>query len=153
MFRLVPKLFSAFALALVAAPLAAADQGGIEYYSPELKWVLRVPPGDNAVRVIDVSRGVTPLATLRGRQRGQVVALQVQPASRRVWVLADNGLDVHDGFNGRLLEHWSAPEGVRLERLETDPVGRPAAWSGARRYQALTGVVTLIPVDARLSLR
>lgn len=150
----VANLLSAVAVALAGAPLAAVGQDGVESYSPELKWVLRVPPGDNAVQVIDVSRGVTPLATLRARQRGKVLALRVQAESRHVWVLADNGVDVHDGFSGRLLNHWSAPRGVSLDRLEIDAGGRRVtAWSAERRYVALTGAVALIPADARLSLR
>jgi hypothetical protein len=70
-----------------------------------------------------------------------------------VWVLAGNGLDVHDGFSGRLLGHWAAPEGVRLDRLEVDGSGRPAAWSGTQAFEAVTGAAVLAPLGGRLSLR
>jgi len=136
----------------LAAPVTAGERGA-ESYSPELKWVLLAPPGGSVVQVLDVSRGVTPLATLRSRARGPVVAMQAQLAGRRVWVLAGNGLDVHDGFSGRLLGHWAAPEGVRLDRLEVDGSGRPAAWSGTQAFEAVTGAAVLAPLGARLSLR
>lgn len=149
MFRL-PLLVLTTVIALAAAPARA---GGVEAYCPELKWVLLAPPGGSAVQVIDVRRGVTPLSTLRSRPRGPVLAVHVQAASRRVWVLADNGLDAHDGFNGRVLGHWRAPEGVRLDRLEADAAGRLTAWSGARPFEAVQGAAMLVPAGARVSWR
>ena len=149
MFRL-PLFVLITAIALAAAPARA---GGVEAYCPELKWVLLAPPGGSTVQVIDVRRGVTPLSTLRSRPRGPVLAVHVQAASRRVWVLAENGLDVHDGFSGRVLGHWPAPEGVRLERLETDAAGRLTAWSGAQPFEAVQGAALLVPAGARVSWR
>ncbi|WP_374246143.1 hypothetical protein [Zoogloea sp.] len=148
--RRLPLFVIVFATLLAAAPTRA---GGVEAYCPSLKWVLLAPPGGSAVQVIDVSRGVTPLATLRSRPRGAVLAVHVQAASRRVWVLADNGLDAHDGFSGRVLGHWAAPEGVRLDRLEADAVGRLTAWSGARPFEAVHGAAVLVPAGARVSWR
>ena len=149
MYRLVASLFCVFAVVLPAA----AGTGGVEFYAADLKWVLLAAPGSSVVQVFDVSRGVTPLASLRSARRGKVLAVHVQRASRRVWVLADSGLDVHDGFNGRLLGHWAAPAGVRLERLDIDGAGQLAAWSGARAYEAVVGAVVLVPSGARLSMR
>jgi hypothetical protein len=149
MSRLVAGLFCVFAVVLPAA----AGTGGVEFYAADVKWVLLAAPGSSAVQVLDVSRGVTPLATLRSTRRGKVLAVHVQRASRRVWVLADSGLDVHDGFNGRLLGHWAAPEGVRLERLETNGAGGLEVWGGARPYEALVGAAVLVPAAARVTMR
>lgn len=149
MFRL-PLLALTSAIAIVAAPARA---GGVEAYCPALKWVLLAPAGGSTVQVIDVSRGVTPLATLRSRPRGPVLAVHVQASSRRVWVLAENGLDAHDGFSGRVLGHWPAPEGVRLDRLEADAAGRLTAWSGPRPFEAVQGAAMLVPAGAWVSWR
>lgn len=151
--RLVASLLCVFAAALFAVPVAAAGTGGVEFYAADLKWVLLAAPGSGVVQVLDVSRGVTPLASLRNARRGTVLALHVQRASRRVWVLADSGLDVHDGFNGHLLGHWAAPEGVRLERLETNRAGQLEAWSAARPYEAQVGAAVLAPAGARVTMR
>ncbi len=148
--RSVFRLLVVFFAALQVAPACAA---GVAAYCAELQWVLLAPDGGGTVQVIDVRRGVTPLATLRSRQRGPIVALHVQAASRRVWVLADNGLDAHDGFSGRLLGHWPAPAGVRLDRLEADGAGRPTAWSGAQAFEAVSGAAALVPAGARLGWR
>lgn len=132
---------------------AAAQAGGVEAYCPSLRWVLLAAPGAAEVQVIDVSRGVTPLATLRSRLRGPVRAVHVDSAQRRVWVLAADGLDVHDGFNGRLLGRWQAPQGVALERLDVGADGRLTAWSGARPFEAVIGAAVLAPAGVRLSWR
>lgn len=147
MCRLVFSLL--FALVATCSAIQPAVAGGVEAYCPDLKWVLLAPPGGSTVQVLGLRHGVTPLATLRSRPRGPVLAVHVQSASRRVWVLAGNGLDVHDGFSGRLLGHWSAPDGVRLERLDTDSAGRLTAWSGARAYEAVVGAAVLAPAVSR----
>lgn len=131
-------LLFACGLALFAASVDAAGRG-LEVYCPALKWVLLVPPGGRAVQVIDVSRAVTPLATLYRHQRSPILALHMQSSKRRVWVLADNGLDVHDGFSGRLLGHWPAPDGARLDRLEVDASGRLSVWSGTQCFEPVAG--------------
>lgn len=151
--RLVASLLCVFAVALFAVPVAAVGKGGVEFYAADLKWVLLAAPGSGAVQVLDVSRGVTPLATLRSAQRGKVLAVHVQRASRRVWVLADSGLDVHDGFNGHLLGHWAPPQGVRLERLATNGAGQLEVWSAVRPYEALVGAAVLVPAGARVTMR
>lgn len=138
---------------LLVGCVASAWAGGVEAYCPELKWVLLAPPGGSAVQVIDVRRGVTPLATLRSRPRGPVLAVHVQAASRRVWVLAADGLDAHDGFSGRLLGRWPAPPGVRLDRLAVDDGGRLTVWSGAQPYVAPAGAALLVPAGAQVSWR
>ena len=134
--RLFASLLCVFAVALFAVPVAAVGKGGVEFYAADLKWVLLAAPGSGAVQVLDVSRGVTPLATLRSAQRGKVLAVHVQRASRRVWVLADSGLDVHDGFNGHLLGHWAPPQGgaSRAPRHQ-----RCRATGGVERGAALRG--------------
>mgnify|MGYP002145020755 CR=1 FL=1 len=131
--------FRLLVIFLAAVPMAPAWAAGVEAYCAELQWVLLAPDGGGTVQVIDVRRGVTPLATLRSRQRGRIVALRVQVANRRVWVLADNGLDVHDGFSGRLLGHWPAPDGARLDRLEVDASGRLSVWSGTQCFEPVAG--------------
>lgn len=148
--RRLPLFVIVFATLLAAAPTRA---GGVEAYCPSLKWVLLAPPGGSAVQVIDVRRGVTPLSTLRSRPRGAVLAVHVQVATRQVWVLADNGLDVHDGFSGRMQGSWPAPEGVRLDRLELDADGRLTVWSGARPFEAVRGAALLVPAGARVTMR
>ncbi|KAB2962667.1 hypothetical protein, partial [Zoogloea sp.] len=96
-----------------------AGAAGMAVHVPELQWVLLVPPGSTEVRVMDLSRrAITPLATLRSKGRGPVVAVHLQREARQVWVLGERGLDVHDAYGGRVLAHWDAPDGVRLERLD-----------------------------------
>lgn len=136
---------SAIVVALgMVAGTATAVAAGVETYCPTLKWVLRVPAGDSRVQVIDVSRGVTPLATLWRPRRGRVVAVEVQVESRRVWVLAEDGLDAHESYSGRLLGHWSTPAGLPLDRLTVDGDGRIAAWRGARAYVPENGAAVLV---------
>lgn len=139
---------SAIVVALGMA-VGVAQAEGVEAYCPALKWVLRAPSGDARVQVIDVSRGITPLATLQRPRRGRVLALDVQVASRQVWVLAEDGLDAHDAYSGRLLGHWPAPADVRLDRLALASDGRLAAWSGVRAYVPEQGARALVPVAVR----
>lgn len=138
-------------LVLSAGVTAAA---GVELRAPELSWVLLAPAGSAEVRVLDLSRGaVTPLATLRSRGRGPVVALHLQREGRRVWVLGERGLDVHDAYNGRVLAHWDGPDGVRLESLEVPDRGRPVVRAAAGRYEAVVGAAFLVPAGTRVSMR
>lgn len=138
---------------LASASIAAAAPAAVLGEAPALGWVLLAGPGPGMLRVFDVRRGVTPLATLPAAGRGQVIAVQVEVARRRVWVLATSGLDVHDGFSGRLLGHWAAPAGVALERLDTDPAGRPQVASGSRRFEAVAGAAELLPAPLRMTMR
>lgn len=150
MFRYVRHCLAA--LVLVAAAGAAAA-GEILLDAPDLKWVLVAQAGGGAVQVLDLSRGVAPLATLRVAGRGRVVAVHLQREGRRVWVLGERGLDVHDAYNGRLLERWGVPEGLRPEGLQVGAGGRPQVVSGSRRYEALLGAAFLVPAATRVSLR
>ncbi len=150
MFRSVRHCLFALLLAGQAGGVAA---GEVLLEAPDLKWVLVTQAGGSAVQVLDLSRGVTPLATLRTAGRGRLLAVHLQREGRRVWVLGALGLDVHDAYSGRLLEHWALPEGLRPERLETGPGGRPRVASGERRYEALLGAAFLVPAGGRLSLR
>lgn len=131
--------------------VGVAQADGLEAYCPALKWVLRAPPGDSRVQVIDVSRGITPLATLQRPRRGRVLAVEVQVASRQVWVLADDGRDVHDAFSGRLLGHWPVPAGARLDHLVAAGDGRLMALGGVHAYVPERG--GLVPVVAPLRQR
>ncbi|MBL8453993.1 MAG: hypothetical protein JNK97_14710 [Zoogloea sp.] len=140
------------ALAIIA-PAGAAAAGEVLLEAPDLKWVIVTQAGGSAVQVLDLSRGVTPLATLRTAGRGRLLAVHLQREGRRVWVLGERGLDVHDAYSGRLLEHWATPEGLRPERLEAGPGGRPQVVSGAQRHEALLGAAFLVPAGGRLSLR
>ena len=63
--------FRLLVIFLAAVPMAPAWAAGVEAYCAELQWVLLAPDGGGTVQVIDVRRGVTPLATLRSRQRGR----------------------------------------------------------------------------------
>lgn len=145
------RVFSACAFALLSGGVAAA---GVELRAPELGWVLLAPAGSAELRVLDLSRGaITPLATLRSRGRGPVVAAHLQLEGRLVWVLGERGLDVHDAYNGRVLAHWDGPDGVRLEGLEVPGRGRPVVRAAARRYEAVVGAVFLVPIGTRVSMR
>ena len=84
-------------------------------------------------RAIEVLRGTEPL------RNPDLLALQATGTPFVVWVLADNGLDVHDGFSGRLLGHWPAPDGARLDRLEVDASGRLSVWSGTQCFEPVAG--------------
>ncbi len=149
MFRSV--FMCVFALVL-AGPAGALAAGGVLLEAPDLKWVLVSQAGGSAVQVLDLSRGVTPLATLRTAGRERLLAVHLQREGRRVWMLGERGLDVHDAYSGRL-EHWALPEGLRPERLEARLGGRPLVTSGERRYEALLGAAFLVPAGGRLSLR
>lgn len=140
------------ALAIIA-PAGAAAAGDVLLDVPDLKWVIVTQGSGSAVQVLDLSRGVTPLATLRTAGRGRLLAVHLQREGRRVWVLGERGLDVHDAYSGRLLEHWATPEGLQPERLEAGPGGRPRVVSGAQRHEALLGAAFLVPAGSRLSLR
>lgn len=138
-------------LGLVAGSVWAGS--GVESYCEPLKWVVLAPAGSSAVQVVDVSRGVTPLATLRSPRRARLLAVHVDSATRRVWVLASNGLDVHDAYNGRVLGHWDFPSGVAPDRLGGAGAGSPEVWAGARRFRPLVGAALLVPADTRVSWR
>lgn len=138
---------------LLAGQAGVAAAGDVLLEAPDLKWVLVAQAGGSAVQVLDLSRGVTPLATLRTAGRGRLLAVHLQREGRRVWMLGERGLDVHDAYSGRLLERWALPEGLRPERLEAGPGGRPRVVSGAQRHEALLGAAFLVPAGSRLSLR
>ncbi len=130
-----------------------ARAAGMQVQVPELNWVLVVPPGGAEVQVLDLGRqAITPLATLRNKARGAVVAVQVQRETRRVWVLGERGLDVHDAYGGRLLAHWKVPDGVRLERLDVTGRGRGLVSGGARSFEAVPGEAFLTPAVQPLSV-
>ena len=150
MSRSVRHCLSALALVVAAGTAVAGD---VLLDAPDLKWVIVTQAGGNAVQVLDLSRGVTPLATLRTAGRGRLLAVHLQREGRRVWVLGERGLDVHDAYSGRLLEHWATPEGLQPQRLEAGPGGRPRVVSGAQRHEALLGAAFLVPAGSRLSLR
>lgn len=150
MFRCVRCCFLALVLGITAGAVMA---GEVLLEVPDLKWVLVTQAGGSAVQVLDLSRGVTPLATLRTAGRGRVVAVHLQREGRRVWVLGERGLDVLDAYSGRLVERWSVPEGVRPERLQAGAGGRPQVMSGQQRYEALLGAAFLVPAGTRVSLR
>lgn len=134
-------------LAVFLGPWPAhAGSVGIQVHVPELNWVLIVPPGGGEVHVLDLGRqAITPLATLRNKARGAVVAVHLQPETRRVWVLGERGLDVHDAYGGRLLAHWSVPDGGRLERLDVPGRGWARVSGGARSFEAVPGAAFLTP--------
>lgn len=130
-----------------------AGAGGMQVHVPELHWVLMVPPGGAEVQVLDLGRqAITPLATLRNKARGAVVAVQVQRETRRVWVLGERGLDVHDAYGGRLLAHWKVPAGARLERLDVTRPGWVRVLGGARSFEAVPGEAFLTPAAQPLSV-
>jgi hypothetical protein len=116
---------------------------------PDLKWVLVTQAEGSAVQVLDLSRGVTPLATLRTAGRGRVLAVHLQREGRRVWVLGEHGLDVHDAYSGRLVERWRMPEGVRPEGLQA----ATGAATGDERQSAIRGASAAVPAATRVSLR
>lgn len=130
-----------------------AGAAGMQVHVPELNWVLIVPPGGAEVQVLDLGRqAITPLATLRNKARGAVVAVQVQRETRRVWVLGEHGLDVHEAYGGRLLAHWKVPDGVRLERLDVTRRGGVRVSGGACSFEALPGAAFLAPATQSLSV-
>lgn len=126
--------------------LSAAPAGALELVVPELRWVLLAPPGRGPVQVIEVGRAVRPLASLYRGGRGAVLALAVEPKVRRVWVLADDGLDVHAAAGGRLLGHWSLPQAACAGRLELRGDATPRVWCGSRGFDAIDGLAALMPV-------
>ncbi len=130
-----------------------AGAAGMQVQVPELNWVLMVPSGGAEVQVLDLGRqAITPLATLRNKARGAVVAVQVQRDMRQVWVLGERGLDVHDAYGGRLLAHWKVPDGVRPERLHITRRGWVRVSAGARSFEAVPGAVFLTPATQSLSV-
>ena len=135
---------------MTAGAVAAAD---VLLEVPDLKWVLVTQAEGRAVQVLDLSRGVTPLATPRTAGRGRVLAVHLQREGRRAGVWGEHGLDVHDAYSGRLVERWRVPEGVRPEGLQSATGGRPLVTSGNRRYEALLGAAFLVPAATRVSLR
>ncbi|MBN9696601.1 MAG: hypothetical protein J0L85_12470 [Zoogloea sp.] len=126
---------------------------GMRVDVPELNWILMVPPGGAEVQVLDLARqAITPLATLRNKARGGVVAVQVQRETRQVWVLGERGLDVYEPYGGRLLAHWKVPEGVRLARLDVTGCGRARVSGGVRSFEAVPGAAFLTPAAQSLSV-
>lgn len=130
-----------------------AGATGMRVDVPELNWALMVPPGGAEVQVLDLGRqAITPLATLRNKARGAVVAVQVQRETRQVWVLGERGLDVHEAYGGRLLAHWRVPDGVRPEWLEVTGRGWGRVSGGARSFEAVPGAAFLTPAVQSLSV-
>ncbi|MBK6656169.1 hypothetical protein [Zoogloea sp.] len=150
MFRYLCHCLFVLVPGMTAGAVAAGD---VLLEVPDLKWVLVTQAEGSTVQVLDLSRGVTPLATLRTEGRGRVLAVHLQREGRRVWVLGDRGLDVHDAYSGRLVERWHVPEGVRPEGLQATTGGRPLVRSGNRRYEALLGAAFLVPAATRVSMR
>ncbi|WP_374500272.1 hypothetical protein, partial [Zoogloea sp.] len=106
MFRYLCHCLFVLVPGMTAGVVAAGD---VLLEVPDLKWVLVTQAEGSAVQVLDLSRGVTPLATLRTEGRGRVLAVHLQRQGRRVWVLGERGLDVHDAYSGRLVERWRVP--------------------------------------------
>lgn len=145
MFQILPRLFCLCSVLALAAPVSA-----LELAVPDFRWVLLAPPRGGPVQLIEVDRGLRPLASLHRHGRGIVVALAVQREARRVWVLADDGLDVH-AASGRLLGHWSLPPGACAGRLEAPAAGMPRVWCGARGFEARVGAAVLVPATAQVA--
>lgn len=143
-------IFRVLALCCVLGGAAsAAPAGAVELVVPDLRWVLLAPSGGGPVQLIEVGRAVRPLASLHRRGRGAAIALAVQREPRRVWVLADDGLDVHAASSGRLLGHWSFPQGACAGRLEAVSAGGPPrVWCGPRGFDAVAGAAVLVPARA-----
>ena len=89
--------------------------------------------------VVTTTTGKTFDGDERSQDRMGTTLAAIDDADLAVWVLADNGLDVHDGFSGRLLGHWPAPDGARLDRLEVDASGRLSVWSGTQCFEPVAG--------------
>lgn len=143
-------IFRAFALCgVLAGAASAAPAGAVELVVPDLRWVLLAPSGAGPVQLIEVGSAVRPLASLHRRGRGGAIALAVQREPRRVWVLADDGLDVHAASSGRLLGHWSLPQEACAGRLEVSAGGPPRVWCGTRSFDAVAGAAVLVPAGAR----
>lgn len=149
MFRPLCRLLFTGCLCLASLRVMGAE--GLVVEAPDLKWVLMSSAGGDVVQVLDLSRGITPLATLRSAGRGRVLAIRLQREGRRVWVLGERALDVHDAYNGRLLARWALGREARAEAPTLQGVARPPLTAGCRRYVLV--VEATLPAEAGEFLR
>ncbi|MDR2089092.1 MAG: TIR domain-containing protein [Clostridiales Family XIII bacterium] len=79
-------------------------------FSPDGRLLL-LPGGQNALRIIDLRRGIATATVSRAASGEEVWSACFSPDSRRVVVAAGTAIKIHDALNGALLETLT-PGGV-----------------------------------------